>query len=496
MHWEHITTLGLLKESGYQPRSIKEEMRDNLIKALKEKRTVFEGIHGYDDTVIPQLYNALLARHNILLLGLRGQAKTRLARAIVSLLDEYIPIVHGSEINDDPFRPVSRYARDLLQQHGADTPIAWLHRSQRYVEKLATPDVTVADLIGDVDPIRAATLKLPYSDERVLHFGLLPRANRCVFVLNELPDLQARIQVALFNILEEGDIQIRGFVMRLPLDIAFVFTANPEDYTHRGSIVTPLKDRLQSQIFTHYPTSIEVGRKITEQEAQPTAQQLETVFIDPLLRDLIEEVAVEARSSDYVDKKSGVSARLTIAALELLYSNVERRLLLNGEAKGYARFSDLYAIIPAMTGKMELVYEGETEGITKVAVLLLGKAIRKHFSRYFPNPENLKKAKAPSPYTEIIDWFNEGNTLDLYQNATRHSYERQLARVPGLRELVKATLPRNSANQEWLYMEYVLYGLSEYSLISRVQFETGMRFSDILGSVIGRLGNQPADEES
>jgi magnesium chelatase subunit I len=299
-----IRTLGELKKSGYQPRSVKDELRANLIEKIRRKETVFPGIYGFDDTVLPDMERAVLSRHNILLLGLRGQAKTRLARMLVHLLDEYIPVVAGSELNDDPLAPISKYAHALIAEKGDDTPIEWLHREERYVEKLATPDVSIADLVGDVDPIKAANLRLPYSDERVIHFGLIPRAHRCLFVINELPDLQARIQVSLFNVLQEGDMQIRGFKLRLPLEVAFVFTANPEDYTNRGSIITPLKDRIESQITTHYPTEISVGRRITEQEARIPADQRSRIEVPELLKILVEEIAFSARESDFVDKKS------------------------------------------------------------------------------------------------------------------------------------------------------------------------------------------------
>jgi len=310
---KNIKTLGELKASGYKPRSIKDELRENLIKKLQAKDTVFTGILGFEDTVIPDLERAILSRHNVLMLGLRGQAKTRLARLMVDLLDEYMPIVEGSELNDDPMQPLSRFAIDLIAEKGDETPVSWVHRSTRYVEKLATPDVSVADLIGDVDPIKAATLKLPYSDERVIHFGLIPRAHRSIFVINELPDLQARIQVALFNMLQEGDIQIRGFKLRLPLDVQFLFTANPEDYTNRGSIITPLKDRIESQILTHYPRTIEVAKAITAQEANLAKAQEKAIEVPELLKDLMETISFEARESEYIDEKSGVSARLSIA---------------------------------------------------------------------------------------------------------------------------------------------------------------------------------------
>ena len=306
---KNITTLGALKKSGYQSRSIKEEVRQNLIGKLKKKEMTFPGILGYEDTVIPDVERAILSRHNILFLGLRGQAKTRMARLMVNLLDEYIPVVAGSEINDDPFHPISKFARDLVAAKGDDTPIHWLHRSERYGEKLATPDVSVADLIGDIDPIKAANLKLSFADEGAIHYGIIPHSNRSIFVINEIPDLQARIQVALFNILEEGDIQIRGFKVRMPLDILFVFTANPEDYTNRGSIVTPLKDRIQSQILTHYPKSVETALQITEQEADIHKEQLERIAVSDLVKRLIEQVSFEARNNEYVDKKSGEIGR-------------------------------------------------------------------------------------------------------------------------------------------------------------------------------------------
>src|SRR4051794_12296441 len=319
MNIHNIKTLGELKKSGYRLRSIKEEIRENLITKIKNRENPFTGIMGYEDTVIPDTERAILSRHNVLFLGLRGQAKTRMARQMTQLLDEYIPIVHGSEINDDPFHPLSKFAKDQIAQHGDDTPISWLHRSERYGEKLATPDVSVADLIGDIDPIKAANLRLSFSDELVIHYGIIPRSNRSIFVINEIPDLQARIQVALFNILQEGDIQIRGFKLRMPLDILFVFTANPEDYTNRGSIVTPLKDRIESQILTHYPKTIETSLEITEQEAHVLDEQKSKITLSDLVKRLIEQVAFEARSNEYVDKKSGVSARLPISAFENAY---------------------------------------------------------------------------------------------------------------------------------------------------------------------------------
>jgi magnesium chelatase subunit I len=477
-----ITTLGELKAANYTSLSVKDELRKNLIKQLQNKEAGFEGVLGYDDTVIPELQTAILSRHNILLLGLRGQAKTRIARLMVNLLDEYIPYVGGSEIFDDPLNPISWYAKDQIEKHGDETPVLWQHRSERYTEKLATPDVTVADLIGDVDPIKAATLQLTYNDERVIHFGLIPRAHRSIFVINELPDLQARIQVALFNMLQEKDIQIRGFKLRLPLDVQFVFTANPEDYTNRGSIVTPLKDRIESQILTHYPKTIAISRKITFQEARLTADQ-RLIEADGLVKDLIEQIAFEARKSEFIDQKSGVSARLTISAYENLISTAERRMIINREKNTFVRLSDFNGVIPAITGKIELVYEGELEGPANVANTLIGKSIKTLFSRYFPDPEKAKKSKAANPYQLISDWFADGNTTDLSDMLTAAQYKKELMQINGLYDLVKKFHPKLSANQILLLMEFVLHGLAEYSQLSKDFLEGGFGFSDMFESL-------------
>jgi magnesium chelatase subunit I len=478
-----IKTLGELKQSNYKPKTIKEELRDNLIVKLRKGESVFEGIWGYEDTVIPDLEKAILSMHHINLLGLRGQAKTRIARLMVNLLDEYIPVIEGSELNDDPLNPISWYAKDLIASKGEDAPVHWLHRSERYNEKLATPDVSVSDLIGDVDPIKAAAMKLPYSDERVIHFGLIPRSHRCIFVINELPDLQARIQVSLFNILQEGDVQIRGFKLRLPLDIQFVFTANPEDYTNRGSIVTPLKDRIDSQIITHYPKSIETSRKITEQEAIVKIGQ-EKIRVNDLLKNLIEQVAVAARESEYVDAKSGVSARLTISAYENLLSSAERRLLINFEKETYARISDLYGTIPAINGKIELVYEGEVEGPAYVALSLLGKAIRAEFLNYFPDPEKVKKSKtAKNPYEQLSSWFAGGNEAELSNDLTDKEYKERLKSIDGLEGLVMQFHPSLKGEELLFMMEFALHGLAEFSLISKHAINAGLKFSDLLGNL-------------
>lgn len=495
----NIRTLGELKKSGYKPKSVKEEIRQNLVSKLQKKENAFPGIIGYEDTVIPDTERALLSRHNILFLGLRGQAKTRMARQMVSLLDEFIPIVEGSEVNDNPFDPLSRYARDLVAELGDKTPIAWIPREARYGEKLATPDVSVADLVGDIDPIKAANLKLNYADERVIHFGIIPRSNRGIFVINELPDLQARIQVSLFNILQEGDIQIRGFKVRMPLDILFVFTANPEDYTNRGSIVTPLKDRIESQIITHYPKNVENSLLITEQEANVHEEQRH-VQISDMIKRLIEQVAFEARNSEYVDKKSGVSARLTIAAYENAVSAGERRAIINKEKDTHVRIADLQGIIPAITGKIELVYEGEQEGPLQVAVNLLDKAVRSVFAQYFPNPDSFKKRKqnpnAENPYRSVIQWFDKGNAVQLLQDVSDKQYETSLKKVEGLKELVKAKFPGAANKEQLLLMEFVLHGLASYSLISKKVVENETRFSDLLGTMMNfGTGTEEENEE-
>lgn len=478
-----ISTLGELKSVGYQPMSIKEELRANLIRTKKAGEEIFEGIWGYEDTVIPDVERAILSRHNINFLGLRGQAKTRMARMMTLLLDEYIPVIKGAPLNDDPLNPISKFARDKVVEMGDDTPIDWMNRSDRYTEKLATPDVTISDLIGDVDPIKAASLKLPYSDERVIHFGLVPRSHRGIFVINELPDLQARIQVALFNILQEGDIQIRGFKLRMPLDIQFVFTANPEDYTNRGSIVTPLKDRIDSQIITHYPSSIEIGKKITSQEANLTKEQNVSIEIFDLAKDLIEQIAMEARDSEYVDAKSGVSARLTISAFENLVSSCERRMLMSGEEKTNVRLTDFIGVIPAITGKVELVYEGEQEGPGIVANNLVGKAIRSQFIKYFPDPEKERKKEKGNPYEQLKEWFEKGNMVDLIFDANKKDYRKELNNIPGLEQLIDKYQKTAHEGFKYFLMEFALFGLAEYSMLSKHQLEQGMQFKDLFTSM-------------
>lgn len=488
-----IKNLGQLKKSDYKTKTIKEELRENLIYFLKNKINPFKGIVGYDNTVIPDLEHAILSKHNILLLGLRGQAKTRIARMIVNLLDDFIPIISGSELNDDPFNPISIYAKEIISSEGDNTEIQWISKEERYSEKLATPDVTIADLIGDVDPIKAANLKLPYSDPHVLHFGIIPRANRSIFAINELPDLQARIQVALFNLLQEKDIQIRGFKVRLPLDVQFIFTANPEDYTNRGSIVTPLKDRIESQILTHYPKTINDSKNITKQEAKLSEFQKNNIKCNELINDIINQIAFEARESEYIDYKSGVSARLTISSYENIFSSAERRLILNEEHTTSIRISDLYNIIPAITGKIELVYEGEQEGPAKVANILIGKAIRRMFLNYFPNPDTIKKRGEVNPYKEIVLWFSKGNSIEILKLMNYKNFCDELLKVSGLEELVRKNIVVSNSNDLFLFMEFALFGLAEFSILSKHFIEKGTQFKDMFSSMFN--SEQVEDDE-
>ncbi len=488
MNIQNIKTLGQLKESGYQSKSIKDELRDNLIASIHDNKDSFEGIHGYENSVIPELERAILSKHNINLLGLRGQAKTRLARLMVQLLDEYIPIVKGSEINDDPLLPISRYAIEMIKAEGDQTPIGWLHRDERFAEKLATPDVTVADLIGDVDPIKAANLKLNYADDRVIHYGMIPRANRCIFVINELPDLQARIQVALFNILQEGDVQIRGFKLRLPLDMQFVFTANPEDYTNRGSIVTPLKDRIGSQILTHYPEDIATAKVITQQEAKLDQRQVNALYVPELARDLIEQISFEARKSIYIDIKSGVSARMSITAYENLLSSAERRMLLSGDNKTSIRLSDFSALIPAITGKVELVYEGEQEGAAMVATSLIEEAIKSLFPEYFPKIEKLQKQDEETPYDDVVSWFfNLKDGFELLDDFNNKEYSRTLDMLTPLDDLIAKYQPNTKTEDIYFIKEFLLWALAENKVLSKHRFTEGLQFSDPYGSYISGL---------
>lgn len=466
-------------------------MRKNLIAKLQRGENLFPGIIGYERTVIPQIQNAILGRHDMILLGLRGQAKSRIIRMLPDLLDEFIPVLAGSETNDNPFAPISKYGRDLIDEHGDDAPIEWLHRSQRYGEKLATPDTTIADLIGDIDPIKAAHQRLTYADERVIHFGIIPRTNRGIFAINELPDLQPRIQVGLLNIMEEQDIQIRGFNIRFPLDVLMVFSANPEDYTNRGNIITPLKDRIDSQIITHYPKTVEIGVEITRQEAWQErggdGPAPVKVGIPHYFREIVEQIAFEARQSEYVDQKSGVSARLTRAALEDLISAAERRALLAGEAETTVRVSDLVYVEPAVTGKVELVYEGEQEGAQNVARLLIGRAVNAIFKRYFPDPSDKKEGR--SPYQPVLNWFAQGNKVDVRPDMPFAEYAKALDQVDGLRALVKKHTNPGTPAEMASAMEFVLEALHQNSLLGKDVLEASSSYSDMMGSMLSSLGS-------
>ena len=487
-----IKTVGELKKAGWKSRSVKSEMRENLLRIMKNSAPVFPGIVGYEKTVIPQIQHAILSKHDMILLGLRGQAKTRILRMLVQFLDEEIPIIEGSEVNDDPFNPVSKYGRNLVEKYGDNTPVSWLKREKRYGEKLATPDTTVADLIGDLDPIKAASQKMNLSDEEVINFGLLPRANRGIFVINELPDLQPRIQVALLNLMQERDIQVRGFNVRFPLDLAVAFSANPEDYTNRGNIITPLKDRIDSQIITHYPKTIDSAIKITGQEAWIGRGAGINVFIPPLFKEIIEEIAFEARSSEYVDQKSGVSARLTITAMEQAVSAAERRAVINGDLKTVVRVTDLYHTVPAITGKIELVYEGEQEGAINVARHMVGKAIAKVFKRIFPDPQK-RKGEEESPYQEILNWFASGNSLEIADLLTDSEYRNRLEKIPGLKELTENYVTKD---QEELYsvMDFLLDGLYQHSILGKQDLDEVREYSDMIGSMLGGLENPGEDD--
>lgn len=500
---DQATTRGGLHEAGYVVRSVKDELRRNLIRKLRNNESLFPGIIGFEETVVPQIVNAILARHDLLLLGLRGQAKTRLARLLPNFLDEWMPIIDGSEINDDPMAPISRRGVEMVRDMGDDTPIAWVHRSERYVEKLATPDVTIADLIGDIDPIKAASQRLTYAHEGAIHFGLLPRTNRGIFVINELPDLQPRIQVGLFNIMEEKDIQIRGFNVRIPLDLAIVFTANPEDYTNRGSIITPLKDRIDSQILTHYPRSIDEGMAITRQEAWRIREPDGTMVMPRLIEEIVEMVAIQARASEFVDQGSGVSARMTIATMEAVISNAERRAIACGEDVVAPRIIDLLQALPGITGKVELVFEGEQEGPAKVARLLIGKGVREIFARYFPNPlerprrGNGDAAKGASdPYAPILSYFSAGNTVDVTDMMEFKEFFAALAGVPGLHDLAVRTMRVDPKKQYEVAvaMELLLDGLHQHSKVARDEYSGALSYSDMVGSIFtGRHGG--TDEE-
>jgi len=499
-------TVGELKKSGYRPRSIKDELRANLTRALKENRPLFPGIIGYEKTVIPQIVNAVLARHNFILLGLRGQAKTRIARQLIDFLDPEVPALFGFPLNEDPLAPVSNGAKAHLAAEGDQALVHWIPREERYREKLATPDVTIADLIGDIDPIKAANKRLDYASEEVIHFGIIPRTNRGIFCINELPDLPSRIQVGLLNIMQEKDIQIRGFPVRLPMDIVMIFTANPEDYTNRGSIITPLKDRIESQILTHYPQKLEEARRITEQEAWASRGGEVSVHVPEWLRNVTEEVAFQARKSEFLDQGSGVSARLPITLLENVISNAERRGLLTGEKRICARPVDFQTAVSAITGKVELVYEGEQGGALNVARHLVGRSIKEVFDRLLPDAYKAGKRDAkpqaaprgkpeyegdteaddPSfgPYKLIINYFAQGRTVRFADTQPSAEVLKELRQVYGLEDLARKHIPLQDADLELAAaMEFVLEGLHQSRLLAKDALEGAIGYRDMLGSM-------------
>jgi magnesium chelatase subunit I len=519
----NLHTLGELRSSGYRVRSVKDEMRENLLAKIARRETTFPGIHGYERTVIPALHNAVLSKHDIILLGLRGQAKTRLLRSLTQLLDEHVPVIAGCEINDSPFEPSCKRCRRLATDSGDELPIAWIPRDQRYREKLATPDVTVADLIGDIDPIKAANQRLTYADEEVIHYGIIPRTNRGIFAINELPDLAPRIQVALLNILEERDLQIRGFPIRIPLDVVLVFSANPEDYTSRGNIITPLKDRIDSQILTHYPQSIDVARHITEQEAWTERGAQATIEVPVYVRDIIENIAFVARESELVDQSSGVSARLTIAAMELLQSNLERRAAVTGDHYVFPRLADLAMLLPAITGKVEMVYEGEQQGPEVVARKLIGLAVGKLFASKLPPVEKpgaagrgererrgygeldaddldeafsgrggrtrkkepqrdeSRGASSTEPaYDTILSWFADGNKITLSDEQPFAEYFRDLNRVPKLAETAAKYVQASRDEELAFWMEMILEALHQSLRLSREDLDSTITFQELM----------------
>jgi magnesium chelatase subunit I len=494
---EKIKTIGDLKKSGYKDISVKDELRQNLIAKLKENEEIFHNIVGYDETVIPEIQNAILSKHDFILLGLRGQAKTKILRNLVNLLDPYMPVIAGSDINDHPYHPISLASRQMVEKLGDDTPIEWIPQGERYNEKLATPDVSIADLFGDIDPIKAATQKLHYAHEGAIHYGIIPRTNRGIFVINELPDLQPRIQVGLLNVLEEEDLQIRGYPVRIPLDIVIAFSANPEDYTNRGNIITPLKDRIDSQIITHYPLNISYGVEITNQEAWHAREEFDNYDIPYYFREIIEYIAIEARASELIDQKSGVSARLPISCLENLVGNAERRALLNKSKKYHVRISDLQALIPAITGKIELVYEGEQEGVINVAKLLIGKALKRTFDRYFPQPK-AKQAdgKESNEYDKILEWFNQENMIAIDSNGNDENYTRSIKSVAPVESLVRKYFPNDQLQDEMsmtVAKEFVLEALHQHSFLSKFETDGKVTYKDLMDSIFNSL---PEDSDA
>ena len=484
-------TVADLRKAGTKVVPVKEEMRRNLIRMMKAGEPVFQGIIGYDKTVLPALQNAVLARHDFSLLGLRGQGKSRILRGLVNLLDEKVPVVPGCDINDHPLQPICKRCRRIVRD---DLEIGWLLREERYREKLATPDVTMADLIGDIDPIKAANERLSLSDEEVIHYGIMPRTHRGIFAINELPDLQTRIQVGLLNIMEERDVQIRGFPIRLPIDVCIVYTANPEDYTNRGTIITPLKDRIDSQIMTHYPRTIEEAMAITDQESWTERKDICEVRVPRLVREIVEEISFQARKSEFVDQASGVSARMAISTLENVVSNCEQRALSVGEKRAVPRICDLYAAVPAITGKIELVYEGEREGVNAVARRILGQAVQAVCKRNFPDAYAVRPSKGgrhrsgpgtkDSPveetvYKPVLDYFAKGSTVEITDQMPSDAYARVLGAVPGLRGLAEKHL-KPAEDELALAMEFLLEGLYQNSLIAREDLEAAVSYKDML----------------
>jgi magnesium chelatase subunit I len=494
-------TAGALRASGWKSRSVKDEVRANLIARKRAGTPLFPGIVGFERTVIPAVENAVLARHDFILLGLRGQAKSRILRALSDLLDPRLPVVRGCEIHDDPLRPACRRCRRLAAEHGDALQVDWIPPAERYREKLATPDVTVADLVGDVDPIKAATRRLTYADEESITYGIVPRTNRGIFAVNELPDLPARIQVAFLDILEERDLQIRGFPVRLPLDLLVVFSANPEDYTNRGSIITPLKDRIDSQVLTHYPRTIGEALAITRQEAWSLRDGPVKVRVAELLETAVEEAVFEARRSEFVDPASGVSQRASISAMECVVSNAERRGLRTGEAEVRARVADLYAAVPALVGKMELVYEGEQQGTEAVARRVLGAAVRRAFEARFPPVHGKRgggkrrrgEAEVPEPedaaYRSVVRWFAAGNVAETADDSTAAEHRAALDRVDGLVDLARSHGAPKDADDETLCMELALEGLHQCSVIARDDLDGRVSFKDMLKEMLAGMGD-------
>ena len=476
-------TVGALRASGYRPKSVKLELRDNLRRKLRAGERLFPGIVGYDRTVIPGIVNALLAGHDFILLGLRGQAKSRILRALADLLDETVPVLRGTELNDDPLAPISTVGQRMVADSGDEAPVDWLPREARYHEKLATPDVSIADLLGDVDPIKAATRKLTFADPEVIHFGIVPRTNRGIFAINELPDLAPRIQVGLLDILEERDLQIRGFPVRIPLDLLLVFSANPEDYTNRGTIITPLKDRISSQILTHYPPDAETAAEITAQEAWTDREGAGDVVVPAEVRLLVEEISIAARESELVDQTSGVSARVAISAMELLVSNLERRALATGDRPVWPRLADLHMLLPAVTGKVEMVYEGEQQGVEVVARQLVGQAVRAAFDRRFPEVGKELGSGGEDdagPYAAIVAWFAGGGEVELSDETAFTEHEAELAKVPGLLELAAEHAFDRSPEARALAAEMILEGLHQHLKLARHDVDSRIGYKELV----------------